>query len=117
MLPQKLSDFPTQSRYFRGPLGWGSPAAEPLPWQPQCLETGLGRPGDKAEQLLELPGSCPGQDRLWGSLGVSLCFFFPTKIGKGTGPPSPTKDRKKDVSSPQRGQSSPHRRNSRSERR
>ncbi|KAB1277100.1 Tubulinyl-Tyr carboxypeptidase 1 [Camelus dromedarius] len=39
------------------------------------------------------------------------------KIGKGTGPPSPTKDRKKDVSSPQRGQSSPHRRNSRSERR
>lgn len=39
------------------------------------------------------------------------------KIGKGTGPPSPTKDRKKDVSSPQRAQSSPHRRNSRSERR
>lgn len=39
------------------------------------------------------------------------------KIGKGTGPPSPTKDRKKDVSSPQRSQSSPHRRNSRSERR
>lgn len=39
------------------------------------------------------------------------------KIGKGAGPPSPTKDRKKDVSSPQRGQSSPHRRNSRSERR
>uniref|UniRef100_A0A8C8R5W1 Vasohibin 1 n=1 Tax=Pelusios castaneus TaxID=367368 RepID=A0A8C8R5W1_9SAUR len=39
------------------------------------------------------------------------------KIGKGTGPPSPTKDRKKDVSSPQRGQSSPHRRNSRGERR
>ncbi|KAB0399797.1 hypothetical protein E2I00_002660, partial [Balaenoptera physalus] len=28
------------------------------------------------------------------------------RIGKGTGPPSPTKDRKKDVSSPQRGQPS-----------
>ncbi|XP_065491354.1 tubulinyl-Tyr carboxypeptidase 1 [Caloenas nicobarica] len=39
------------------------------------------------------------------------------KIGKGTGPPSPTKDRKKDVSSPQRGQASPHRRNSRGDRR
>ncbi|KAH0620473.1 hypothetical protein JD844_020981 [Phrynosoma platyrhinos] len=39
------------------------------------------------------------------------------KISKGTGPPSPTKDRKKDVSSPQRSQSSPHRRNSRTERR
>ncbi|XP_025057503.1 vasohibin-1, partial [Alligator sinensis] len=39
------------------------------------------------------------------------------KISKGAGPPSPTKDRKKDVSSPQRGQSSPHRRNSRGERR
>ncbi|KAM9069272.1 tubulinyl-Tyr carboxypeptidase 1 isoform 2-T4 [Sarcophilus harrisii] len=39
------------------------------------------------------------------------------KISKGTGPPSPTKDRKKDVSSPQRSQSSPHRRNSRGERR
>ncbi|XP_053140200.1 tubulinyl-Tyr carboxypeptidase 1 isoform X1 [Hemicordylus capensis] len=39
------------------------------------------------------------------------------KISKGTGPPSPTKDRKKDMSSPQRSQSSPHRRNSRTERR
>ncbi|KAJ6661250.1 hypothetical protein lerEdw1_015387 [Lerista edwardsae] len=39
------------------------------------------------------------------------------KIGKVTGPPSPTKDRKKDMSSPQRSQSSPHRRNSRTERR
>ncbi|XP_053458160.1 tubulinyl-Tyr carboxypeptidase 1 isoform X2 [Nycticebus coucang] len=47
----------------------------------------------------------------------SRCWHVLKKIGKGTGPPSPTKDRKKDVSSPQRGQSSPHRRNSRSERR
>ncbi|XP_001508093.1 tubulinyl-Tyr carboxypeptidase 1 [Ornithorhynchus anatinus] len=39
------------------------------------------------------------------------------KISKGAGPPSPSKDRKKDVSSPQRNQSSPHRRNSRGERR
>ncbi|KAG8126350.1 hypothetical protein E2320_021482, partial [Naja naja] len=39
------------------------------------------------------------------------------KISKATGPPSPTKDRKKDVPSPQRSQSSPHRRNSRTERR
>ncbi|XP_029441965.1 tubulinyl-Tyr carboxypeptidase 1 [Rhinatrema bivittatum] len=37
------------------------------------------------------------------------------KIGKG--PPSPSKDRKKELSSPQRGQSSPQRRNSRGERR
>lgn len=38
------------------------------------------------------------------------------KIGKAA-PPSPTKERKRDVGSPQRSQSSPHRRNSRGERR
>ncbi|XP_005986599.1 tubulinyl-Tyr carboxypeptidase 1 [Latimeria chalumnae] len=39
------------------------------------------------------------------------------RLNIAKGPPSPTKERKRDVSSPHRGQSSPHRRNSRGERR
>lgn len=90
---------------FQGLSGVGAvPAVEPpRTWPLSTWETGSGRHRLEAswalrrEQLWGLVAPS-GQDRLWSSPGAGLCVF-PTQIGKGTGPPSPTKDRKKDVSS------------------
>lgn len=107
-----------------GVTGIEQPAEDPLPWQLYCPENRFGETKQSGGlSFLGPPSAALGHVAPKSRPGHALrqpwnkCCFLPIKIGKGTGPPSPTKDRKKDVSSPQRGQSSPLRRNSRSERR